>query len=131
MTYLVEHEAEVYPRLAVLGERARQTMLDTFRQEGIYAQCTGGGNEVIGGSSMFMLHFPYKEGAELRKPADWFDPSLCDVTLSRNVLDLALLLEDVSVRHSHGAVSAAHKGTDIHFLAQGCRRAARRIKPYL
>ncbi len=131
MTYLVEHEAEVYPRLAALGEQTRQAMLGAFRQEGLYAQCTGGGNQVIAGSSMFMLHFPSKEDAELKKPVDWFDPALCDVELSRKVLDLALLLENVSLRHSHGAISAVHTKDDIEFLAQACRRAARRIKPYL
>jgi glutamate-1-semialdehyde 2,1-aminomutase len=131
MTYLVEHEAEIYPRLAALGEEARQAMLRAFREEGVFAQCTGGSNEVVAGSSMFMLHFPFKEDAQLSRPADWFDPALCDVTLSRKVLDLALLLEDVFILHSHGGISAAHTGADIEFLAQACRRAARRVKPYL
>jgi glutamate-1-semialdehyde aminotransferase len=80
---------------------------------------------------MFMLHFPFNEDAHLSKPADWFDPTLCDVTLSRKVLDLALLLEDVFMLHSHGGISTAHTEADIEFLAQACRRAARRIRPYL
>jgi glutamate-1-semialdehyde 2,1-aminomutase len=131
MTYLVEHEAEVYPRLADLGELARQAMLRAFREEGVYAQCTGGANEVIAGSSMFMLHFPFKEDAQLSKPADWFDPARCDVALRSKVLDLALLLENVFMLHSHGSLSTAHTESDIEFLAAACRRAARRIKPYL
>jgi glutamate-1-semialdehyde 2,1-aminomutase len=131
MTYLVEHESEIYPRLAALGEQTRHVLLDALRQEGIYAQCTGGGNEVISGSSMFMLHFPFREDTQLEKPADWFDPALCDVTLSRKVLDLALLLEDVFILHSHGSISASHTESDIESLALACQRAARRIKPYL
>jgi glutamate-1-semialdehyde aminotransferase len=80
---------------------------------------------------MFMLHFPFKENTPLSKPSDWFDPALCDVSLSHKVLDLALLVEDVFMLHSHGGVSTAHTESDIDFLANACRRAARRIKPYL
>ena len=86
---------------------------------------------VLPGSSLFMLHFPYEEDARLDRPEDWFDPSVCDVTLSHGVLDLALLLEDVFVLHSHGGVSTAHTESDMDFVGEACRRAARRIKPYL
>ncbi len=48
----------------------------------------------------------------------------CDV-------DLALLLEDVFLLHSHGGVSTAHTGADVDFVGQACRKAARRIKAYL
>jgi glutamate-1-semialdehyde aminotransferase len=80
---------------------------------------------------MFMIHFPFGEDAPLRRPEDWFDPSLYDVALSHQVLDLALLVEDVFMLHSHGAASTAHTEEDIAFLGEACRRAARRIKPYL
>jgi glutamate-1-semialdehyde 2,1-aminomutase len=131
MTYLVAHEGEVYPRLAHLGEKTRNAILDAYAQEGIYAQCTGDGNGILPGSSMFMIHFPYTEKTKLKRPEDWFDPSLCDVTLTHEVLDLALLLEDVFMLHSHGALSTAHTEADIDFLTGACRRVARRIKPFL
>jgi glutamate-1-semialdehyde 2,1-aminomutase len=131
MAYLVEHEAEIYPRLADLGARARQALTTAFADEGIPACCTGHDPEVLPGSSMFMLHFPYKEGTSLHTPEDWFNPNLCDLELSRRVLDLALLLEDVFLLHSHGGVSTAHTAADIDFFGEACRRAARRIKPYL
>jgi glutamate-1-semialdehyde 2,1-aminomutase len=131
MTYLVEHEDQVYPRLAELGAQTRQTLQVAFLGEGIYARCTGSGDEVLPGSSMFMLHFPYEESVKLNGPEDWFDPSVCDVTLSHQVLDLALLLEDVFMLHSHGAITTAHTAADIDSLGQACRRVAQRIKPYL
>jgi glutamate-1-semialdehyde 2,1-aminomutase len=131
MTYLVEHEKEVYARLAELGASARQAMETAFRDEGIYACCTGHGNGVLPGSSMFMLHFPYDEDACLGGLRDWHNPAVCDVELRQQVVDLALLLEDVYTVHGHGAVSTAHTGADIDLLAAACRRAARRIKPYL
>ncbi len=131
MTYLVEHEAEIYPRLAELGARARRGMEDAFRDEGIYACTTGHDSGALPGSSMFMLHFPYREDACLGGLRDWHDPDVCDVLLREHVLELALLLEDVYAIAGHGAVSTAHTEADIDRLIDACRRAARRIKPYL
>jgi glutamate-1-semialdehyde 2,1-aminomutase len=131
MRHLVAHESEIYPHLAQLGDQIRQTIVDAFGQEGILARCTGAGDDVLPGSSMFMIHFPYREDAQLHRPKDWFDPSICDVALSHEVLDLALLVEEVFMLHSHGAASTAHTGEDIAFLGEACRRAARRIKSHL
>jgi glutamate-1-semialdehyde 2,1-aminomutase len=131
MTYLVEHEDEIYPRLGELGARLRRTIVDAFGQEGILVHCTGHPADVLPGSSMFMMHFPYHDDAPLQRPEDWFNPSLYDVALSHKVVDLALLLEDVFMLHSHGAVSIAHTEEDIDLLGEACRRVARRIKPYL
>ena len=131
MSYLAKHETEVYPYLGDLGEKVRQVMVRAFREEGIYTQCTGHDDEVLPGSSLFMLHFPYEEDAQLNGPVDWLDPSVCDITLGHQVLDLALLLEDIFLLHSHGAVSTAHTEQDVEFLAEACRRVARLIKPYL
>jgi glutamate-1-semialdehyde aminotransferase len=78
-----------------------------------------------------MFHFPYEEDAQLNTPEDWMDPTVCDLTLSHQVMDLALLQEDVFVLHSHGGVSTAHSESDIELLGAACRRVARRILPYL
>jgi glutamate-1-semialdehyde 2,1-aminomutase len=131
MATLMEQEAEVYPKLADLGARARRAMETAFAEEGIYACCTGHSDEVLPGSSMFMLHFPYREGTCLEGPQDWHDPNVCDITLGRQVVDLALLLEDVFMIHGHGAVTTAHSGEEVDRLEEACRRVARRIKPYL
>jgi glutamate-1-semialdehyde 2,1-aminomutase len=131
MSYLVDHEAEIYPHLAKLGARVRHLMVAAFLEEGIYAWCTGYDDEVLPGSSMFMLHFPYEEDAELKRPEDWLNPRVCDITLGHKVMDQALLLEDVFMLRSHGAISTAHTEEDLDFLGEACRRVARRIKPYL
>jgi glutamate-1-semialdehyde 2,1-aminomutase len=131
MAYLVEHEAEIYPRLAGLGAKTRQAVEDAFRSEGIHACCTGHDDGVLSGSSMFMLHFPYREDACLEGLRDWHNPAVCDVVLRQQVLDLAMLLENVFMLHGHGAVSTAHTEADIDLVADACRRVARRIKPYL
>ncbi len=131
LTYLVEHEDEIYPRIAALGEKTRQAVEAVFAEERIPARCTGYPNDVLPGSSLAMLHFPYDDGLELNSPDAVWDPDLCDVTLRDQVLQLALLLEDVHVVHGLGALSTAHTEADIAFLSEACQRAARRIKPYL
>jgi len=131
MTYLVEHEEEVYARLAQLGEKTRRTIEAAFADEGIYARCTGYGNEAVPGSSLAMTHFPCEDGCELRSPDDVYDPDVCDVILREQVMKLGLLLEDVHVIHGLGALSVAHTEDDIARLGEACRRVARRMKPHL
>ncbi|MEJ5312118.1 MAG: aminotransferase class III-fold pyridoxal phosphate-dependent enzyme [Anaerolineae bacterium] len=127
LRYLVAHETEIYPRLAVLGDRIRQILEDAFLDEGIYARCTGWGNDALPGSSIFMLHFPYQEGHPLSAPDDIFDPAVCDVALNGDVLQLALLLENVHITHGHGAASTAHTESDLNFLETACRTVAHRL----
>lgn len=126
LSYLVEHEAEVYPRLADIGERFRRALEGAFLAEGILARCTGAGGG-LPGSSLGMLHFPYRPDLVLDKPDVCLNPSLCDVELCR-VVELALLLEDVHLIQGHGAVSITHTEADIDFLSEACRRVARRIR---
>ena len=131
MAHLVETEGEIYPKLARLGEKARRTVEEAFRLEGILARCTGDGNDALPGSSMAAVHFPYDEGTSCRSPEQTRNPEVCDVELSDTVLQLALLLEDVFVMHGLGSVSAAHTEEDIARLGDACRKAARRIAPSL
>lgn len=131
MNYLVAHEVEIYPRLAELGEKTRQAIQKAFAHEGITVHCSGHDPEALPGSSMFMMHFPYEPGARLVSPEDWANPRVCDLTLSRKVLELAFLLEGVFLLHCHGAATMAHTEADIEVLAEACQRVARRVKPYL
>jgi len=131
MTYLVAHEAEIYPRLAELGEKTRRTVEAAFAEEGIYARCTGYPNESLPGSSVAMVHFPYKDGCQLDSPDDVRNPAVCDVILGDKALQVALLLENVYVVHGLGALSTAHAAEDIAILGEACRQVARRFKAYL
>jgi glutamate-1-semialdehyde 2,1-aminomutase len=131
MAYLVAHEADIYPRLAVLGERMRKIMEAAFLDEGIYACCSGYGNDVVTGSSLAHIHFPYREDAVPDRPEKMFDPACCDVELVKHVLQLALLLENVYIVHGHGAASTAHTDEDMNFMECAFRSAARRIRSSL
>jgi len=131
MEYLVSREEEIYPRLAVLGEKARRTVEDAFAQEGICARCTGDPNDALPGSSLSMLVFPYDDDLQISRPEDVWDPSVTDVVLRDNVFQLAMQLEDVHPMHGLGSVSYAHTDADIEYLGQACRRAAHYIKAHL
>ena len=131
MTRLVEHEREIYPKLADLGEKMRQAMVNGFLEEGIFAATTGAIDELSCGSSLSMVHFPYDENTPLDRPESVFDPVLCDVELSHTVLGLALLLEDVHILLGHGAASTAHTDGDMEIFERACRAVARRVKSYL
>lgn len=131
MEHLEAHEAEIYPRLAALGDLARREMTAALAEEGLNVRCTGQGNDTLPGSSLFMFHFPFRADAEFCRPEDWGNPALCDLALGHHIMDLALLLEDVFMLHSHGAISVAHTEADIALAADACRCAARRIRPYL
>jgi glutamate-1-semialdehyde 2,1-aminomutase len=130
MRWLADHEAEGYPALAALGDKARRAVEAAFASEGMTARCTGEPNAAIPGSSVGAVLFPYKADAVFRSPDDTKNPEASDVELSERVVQLALLLEDVFVMHGLGAVSTAHTKADISRLGDACARAARRIKKF-
>ncbi len=130
LTYLVQHESEVYPRLAGLGQRLRRVIEQSFAQEGFFARCTGEGPFPVG-SSMAMVHFPFCEETPLDRPEIVNDPALFDVTLRDRILELALLLHDVHLLRSHGAVATAHTEQDLDYLEEACCLVARRLRRYL
>jgi len=131
MNYLVEHENEVYPRIAELGEKMRDAMVSGFTKEGILVRCTGNSRDLPSGSSLGMLHFPYDADTVFDTPEKVHDPEFSDVALRTHVLGLALLLEGVHVVHGHGSAATTHTDDDMEFLKEACRKVARRIKPYL
>jgi glutamate-1-semialdehyde 2,1-aminomutase len=131
MSYLVEHEDEVYPRIADLGQKMRDAMVSGFADEGVLACCTGNSRDLPSGSSLGMIHFPYDEGTVFDTPEKVYNPEHSDVTLRNRVLGLALLLEGVHIVHGHGSAATTHTDDDMEFLKQACRKVARRLKPYL
>ncbi len=132
LTYLVAHEAEIYPALGRLGAQMRRIMAEALAAEGLGpVRCTGEGNAVVAHSAFALPHFLARDDVALLRPEDVLDPGRCDVRLRDQALHLALLLEDVHAVHGGGAVSTAHTPADLARLDEACRRAARRIKPYL
>ena len=131
MSYLIEHEDEVYSRLSDLGQKMRDAIASGFAEEGIFVLCTGNSPDLPCGSSLGMVHFPYDEDTKIDTPQAVFDPTVCDVALRTEVLGPAMLLENVHMVHGHGSAATAHTDEDMDFLKEACRRFARRVKPYL
>lgn len=125
MNYLLSHREEVYPKINRLGEAARGGIEDAFREEGLYAYCTGRGNGAVQGSSLGMVFFPCREGEEISRPEAGRNEEICDTYLSESLLQTALLLEDVHVVHGFGSISAAHSDEDVQKLTEACRKTAR------
>jgi glutamate-1-semialdehyde 2,1-aminomutase len=131
MEHLAAHEAEVYPRIAALAGKARTVIERAFADAGIPARVSGRASDAIPAASLGSVHFPRDPATPCDTPEQTRNPEACDVELSDTVLQLALLLEDVFVMHGFGAVSTAHTEADIDRLGEACRRAAKRIAPYL
>jgi len=131
MTHLIDHEADIYPRLGELGKKMRDAMVRGFSDEGVPASSTGSSDELPFGSSLGAVHFPYDEDTVIDRPELVHDPEVCDVALRDQVLGPALLLDDVHLVHGHGAAATAHTEKDMEQLEEACRKVARRIKPHL
>jgi glutamate-1-semialdehyde 2,1-aminomutase len=131
MEYLIAHEDQIYPHLATLGERARSIAETAFTEQGIYVRTTGGADEDWPGGSLSLLTFPHKEGKEVQSPNDVRNPEICDVELGEEVLQLALLVNDVYTMHGLGAVSTTHTEEDLDFLEEAYGRVARLFKKHL
>ena len=128
LTYLIEHETEVYPKLRQLSETIRRRVPQVFEDMGVYARFTGGENKVLPNNSLHTLVFPYEENNPLTSPNDVLDPTKCDVEFVEKVLKIAMLLENVHIIHGLGAVSTAHTENDIDHLCDAYRRSLERIE---
>jgi glutamate-1-semialdehyde 2,1-aminomutase len=130
LKHLIRHADTIYPRLARSGEKLREGVERAFAAEGVPAMCTGGGNDVIPGSSMIMVHFPTGETV-LRSPEDLHDERRSNVRLREDLLKLALLVHDVNVVHGGGAISSTHSKADLERTIDAYGEAARLFKKFL
>jgi len=119
LNYLKQHAAEVYPKLAAMGNSLRTRIEQAFASHNITAKCTGIG-------SLFMTHFPLQPGTEIRSPYDAY----CRADLQRREVELKvrLLAKGVYVMHGGGAISLAHTPEDLEFFVQQMEAVAREIK---
>ena len=130
LRYLIREADRVYPHLARLGETLRRGIEEACREEGVKVRCTGYAGEFVGGSSLFMVHFPRKF-VDFTRPEEVWDPDLSDVRMREEILKLALLMEGVHVVHGGGAVSNAHESGQIAATIQAYASAVRFLKDHL
>lgn len=129
--HLVGGAAAIYPKLARSGERLRRGIERVFAEAGVPARCTGAGNEVVPGSSLFMVHFPRGNDLACDSPEAIHDDRRMNIALREEILKLALIVRGVNVVHGGGAVSAAHRDRDIDATVAAYGDAARLIKKFL
>jgi glutamate-1-semialdehyde 2,1-aminomutase len=130
LRHLVANAASIYPRLARAGDRLRAGIEKAFAVAGVEARCTGSGNEVVPGSSLFMVHFP-RGKAPVLSPRDVLDDRRSDLVLREEVLKLALLVHGVNVVHGGGAVSVSHRRKDLDRTVEAYGEAARLFRKFL
>jgi len=128
LEYLRQHEDEVYPRLATLGQQLRAGVERVFAARGILVRCTGYGNNLVPGSSLAMVHFPFEEKHTLNAPDDVWDPTLCDVEMREKLLKLGMLVHNVNVVHGLGAISASHTERELNLTLDAYDAFAQRLK---
>jgi glutamate-1-semialdehyde aminotransferase len=129
ISYLVEYENDIYPRLSALGEYTRRKVTTVFEDAGVFAKFTGGENDVISSHSMNMLVFPFDENCgPLNSPDQVLNPDIVDQTLGNIVIQLAMLLENVHIIHGLGVVTMAHTEQDIDRLCQSYRRVLQQLQ---
>ncbi len=130
LEYLKANASSIYPRLAAAGDRLRRGIAAAFQAEGFDVLMTGGGNEAIRGSSLFMVHFP-KAALLPTKPEDLADPAKVDIVLREETLKIYLCLRDVHIVHGGGAVSFAHSDAHIEKTLAAYAEAAHVFKKSL
>jgi len=129
--HLVRGASTIYPKLARSGERLRRGIERAFVDEGVPARCTGHGNDVVPGSSLFMVHFPREAGLACKNPEEIYDDRRTNVALREEILKIALLVNGVNAVHGGGSVSAAHSDKDIDRTIDAYAESARLFKKYL
>lgn len=122
---LAARAGTVYPRIGALGERLRRGIEAAFAKEGMAVRATGDGNDVVPGSSLFMVHFPLRAGVAYDRPEDIHDPDRSDIPMREDLLKLALLVNGINVVHGGGAISAAHGPKEIEATIAAYAAAAR------
>jgi glutamate-1-semialdehyde aminotransferase len=129
--HLAARAATVYPKLARSGEKIRRGIERAFADQGIRAKCTGDGNGVLPGSSLFMVHFPRGDEQGFDRPEVLQDARRMDIGLREDLLKLALLVAGVNVVHGGGAISTAHGTKELASTLEAYGEAARLFKKYL
>ncbi len=128
--HLIENGDRIYPRIGRGGEKLRRGITGAFEAEGFPLVMSGGGNDVVRSSSLFLAHLTKKEIPELL-PKYLQNPEYSDIDLREATLRLALLVNGVHTVHGGGSVSFAHTDADIEKTIEAYREAARMFHKFL
>ncbi len=119
LSILQKDERKIYPRINAMGQNARQGIEKVLIEQGINAKCTGVG-------SLFQTHFPYEEDVTLKNPRDI--EFLTDAKKRDKEFKLRLINRGFFVMHGGGAVSTAHKESEINQLIEAASVIGSKMK---
>lgn len=128
LTYLIENEHVIYPRLRALADELYTGIERVFAERGILARCMGRGNDVLHSGSLGAVYFPHNADFIPQNAEDFSDPELSGAPLREQALKLGLLLGDVNIVHGLGAISAAHGSAEFNQVYAACDTFALRLK---
>ncbi len=128
LQYLIEHEAEIYPKIGTWGRRIREGIEEIFSSFGFNVKCTGDGDTIAPNSSLAGVQFLRRPLTHVTSPEQVWNPEISDSDLRENVFKLAMLLEGFNTFHGFGAVSAAHKEAEIQSALGAVEKIARKWK---
>jgi glutamate-1-semialdehyde 2,1-aminomutase len=129
--YLVEHAAEIYPRIGKFGEKVRKALIEIFSTYGFNITCTGDGDMVAPHSSVVGVHFLKKDQEKITSPEQVWNPELCDIELRERIFKLAMLNEGFFTFHGFGGISYAHNEEEIKASLEAVERIARHWQKFL
>ncbi len=131
LEHLIEREAEIYPRIGGLGDRARSGIEEVFTHYGIRVKCTGNNEDVTPHSSVVGVHFLNRDLDRMISPEQVWNPVIADVELRERIFKLAMLQEGFYTFHGYGAVSAAHTEEEVQASLDAVERIARHWTGYI
>jgi len=125
MRHVIESEAEVYDRLAVLGEYMRAGLKRVSQDTGVPLHILGAPGDVVPGSSLVFVYIAVDGENAPRSPED---VAAARSPVDDGLLKSVLLLEGVSVRSGLGAISISHSEADLDRTLDGFRAAFHRLR---
>lgn len=130
LSFLIEKEKEIYPRIGNWGEKLRKGIEEIFAAHGFNVRCTGYPDDIAEGSSCVGVHFFHEKVDRVTSPEQIWNPACCDVELRENLFKLAMLGEGFNIFHGLGAISAAHSEEEIQAVLDAVERVAEKWKKY-
>jgi len=126
LDHLVREESRIYPRLAELGNRAREGLLRLMGESGVPAFIPEPPRDLLAGSSLVMMHLAREAGPAPACPEDLAERG--HPLVGERLLKSTLLLEDLSVRSGLGAISLAHTEEDLDRSLESIRAGLDRLR---
>ncbi len=130
ITYLIQNESEIYPRIGKLGAKVRKNIEEIFAAQGMNVKCTGNGRGVTENSSCVGVQFLHQNLEEVIFPEQVWNPKVSDPELREKVFKLEMLEYGFNIFHGYGAISAAHSEDEIQASLDAVEKIARKWSKY-